>query len=240
MRKPPETVLDEIETLEGSLELVAYKANRRVWVGIRWKGSPSHHTAIELHSGSVKHSIQASASIHVGWGVAFGAVSPNIDRVEIRNDRGELSPGRIIPLPSAFDEDYRAAWGVTECEKGCDIVGYDDRDRAVEWPAAQPSGPDLSPEERLQLVRKYCDHGIRYYTWALSRMQLVPEQTAHIRELENQRVMLAHVLAYVEGARDDLAAQTERDRIVQRYITAVENEGWEPRGRSGGSDLNGP
>jgi hypothetical protein len=31
--------------------------------------------------------LEVTAEIHGTWGVAFGAVSPEIDRVEVRNER---------------------------------------------------------------------------------------------------------------------------------------------------------
>lgn len=102
----------------GPVELVAYKAKGTVWIGIRPQGS-SVGEAIGLHTGSnKKHYLEATAAINGTWGVAFGAVSPEVERLEVRNERGESFPGRIIPLTGSFEEEYRTAWGVaTVCKK---------------------------------------------------------------------------------------------------------------------------
>ena len=54
-------------------------------------------------------------------------------------------------------------------------------------------------------------------------------------QVENARLALAHVLAYVQGAKDERDAMLARDEIVQRYIAAVEDEGWQPPFAPGGS-----
>ncbi len=162
-----EVVLDETATPDGCLELVAYTAEGTVWVGIRPKGS-STNAAIGLHPGSEEHYVAATASIHSSWGVAFGAVSPEIAQVEVRNERGEVSPGRVIPLPPSFPEQYRAAWGVANCEEECRLVGRDDRDRLIDGAMVRPNRTDPAAEESLELIRKHCDSGLRYYTWALN------------------------------------------------------------------------
>jgi hypothetical protein len=41
------------------------------------------------------------------------------------------------------------------------------------------------------------------------------------------------VLAYMEGADDERSASSAVDSIVQRYIAAVDAEGWEPPFASG-------
>ena len=89
---------------------------------------------------------------------------------------------------------------------------------------ASPDGP----EEALALIRAHCDRGLRYYTWALERMPSIPEQAPHTRQVESARGALAHVLAYVEGAKDERGAMVARDEIVKRYVEAVRDEGWEP------------
>lgn len=79
-----------------------------------------------MHTGSREHYVEATASIHRTWGVAFGAVSPEIERVEVRNERGEGFPGRIVPLPASFEDEYRAAWGIaTECREDCRLIGHE-------------------------------------------------------------------------------------------------------------------
>src|SRR6266498_1038572 len=97
------------QSLRMALELVAYQEGT-VWIGVKPKGSPLKD-AIGLHTGSGEHYVEAGASIHRTWGVAFGAVSPEVERVEVRNERGEAFEGRIVPLPASFHEEYRAALG---------------------------------------------------------------------------------------------------------------------------------
>lgn len=225
---PEGTVLDEAMSPGGALELVAYKERGTVWIGVKPKGLPLKG-AIGLHTGSGEHYVEASASIHGTWGVAFGAVSPDIERVEVRNEQGETFKGTIVSLPATFEEEYRAAWGVaSSCRENCDLVGYDDRGRLIDGFMIRPRRRDLTSEERLELIRAQCDNGLRYCTWALKRMPSIPEQSEHVREVENNRRALALTLAYVEGADDDRAALSAVDSIVRRYESAVEAEGWEP------------
>jgi hypothetical protein len=82
--------------------------------------------------------------------------------------------------------------------------------------------------EVLERLRVYCDNGIRYYTWALERMPSIPEQADDVGQVRNLRAHLAHVLAYIEGATDERGAMLQRDEIVNRYVEAVRDEGWEP------------
>jgi hypothetical protein len=82
--------------------------------------------------------------------------------------------------------------------------------------------------EVLERIRSHCDNGIKYYTWALTRMPSIAEQAGSVRHVENLRSSLAHVLAYVEGATDERSAMLKRDEIVARYVKSVEQEGWEP------------
>jgi hypothetical protein len=230
-----EVFLDEMPTPGGAFELVAYQSRGTVWVGIRpkgWRrveGSPTE-SACGLHTGSQEHFVETTASIYGTWGVAFGAVAPEVERVSVRNERRELFPATIIPLPPSFGEEFRAAWGVaSNCESDCELIGYDARGRLIA-PSTIWAGErrDLSPEESLEQIRQHCDNGLRYYTWALSRMPSIPDQAGDVNHVRNLRSSLAHVLAYVEGATDERDAMVARDEIVLRYIAAVEDEGWEP------------
>jgi len=49
-----------------------------------------------------------------------------------------------------------------------------------------------------------------------------------MRQVQSARLALAHVLAYVEGAKDERSAMLVRDEIVERYMESVKGEGWEP------------
>ena len=225
---PEGVVLDESESPGGSLELLAYQERGTAWIGVKHEGSLLKQ-AIGLHTGSGEHYIEATASIHRTWGVAFGAVSPEIERVEVRNERGEAFEGRIVSPPASFDEEFRAAWGVaTSCRQGCDLIGFDDTGRLIDGSMLRPSRRDLTAEERLELIRAQCDSSMRYYTWALKRMPSIPEQADHVREVENSRREVAMWLAYVEGADDARSALSAVDAIILRYDTAPDWQGWEP------------
>ena len=87
-----EVLLDEMPTPDGVIELVVYQSGGTVWVGVRPKGwshvdgSPVE-SAIGLHTGSEEHYVEATLSLHLTWGVAFGAVAPEVERVAVRNDQ---------------------------------------------------------------------------------------------------------------------------------------------------------
>jgi hypothetical protein len=86
-----------------------------------------------------------------------------------------------------------------------------------------------APEAALVRIRDFCDSGIRYYTWALKRMPSIPEQAAHMPRIEERRLELAQVLAFVEGAPNSRAAiLAANDDIVPRYVRMVEEEKWMP------------
>jgi hypothetical protein len=225
---PEGLVLDEAESPGGALQLVAYQEKGTVWIGVKPKGA-ALEGAIGLHTGSSEHYVEATASIHQTWGVAFGAVSPEIERVEIRNERGEAFEGRIVPLPASFDEEFRAAWGVaTSCRQDCTLTGFDDTGRLIDGAMLRPSRRDLTAEERLELIRAQCDSSMKDHTWALKRMPSIPEQAEHVREVENSRRAVAMWLAYVEGADDVRSALSAIDAIIQRYEAAPDWQEWEP------------
>lgn len=225
---PEGQILDEADSPGGVLELVAYQEEGTIWIGVRPKGSPLRQ-AIGLHTGSDERFIEATASIHRTWGVAFGAVSPEIERVEARNERGEPFRGRIVPLPASFDGGFRAAWGVaTSCRHECNLVGYDDTGRLIDGSMLRPSRRDLTAEERLELIRAQCDNSMKYMTWALKRMPSIPEQAGHSPAVENDRRSVAMWLAYVEGADDARSALSAVDAIIRRYDEAPDWEEWEP------------
>jgi hypothetical protein len=225
---PEEIVLDEAPSPGGVLELVAYTERGVVWIGVKPKGSPLKQ-AIGPHAGSREHYVEATASINLTWGVAFGAVSREIKRVEVCNDQGETFDGKIVPLPASTSDEYQAAWAVaTSCRNRCDLIGYDDAGRLIDGVMIRPARRDLSPSERLDLLLAHCDNGLRYYTWALKKMPSIPEQADHDREVENSRQALALTLAYIEGADEERTALSAVSSIIQRYSAVVDGEGWEP------------
>jgi len=226
---PEGTVLDEVGSPGGVLELVTLQAKGTVWIGVKLKGLPLE-SAIGLHTGSEKNQyFEATAEMHGTWGVAFGAVSPEIERVEVWNERGKSFPARIVPLPVHFGEQYRAAWGVaTECRRSCELTGYDDRGRFIDGEMIRPRRRDLTADETLELIRTHCERSLRDLTWALKRMPSIPEQAGHVKHVENELHERALLLAYVEGADDERTAGSSVGAILRRYAAAVEAEGWEP------------
>jgi hypothetical protein len=233
-------ILDEMLTPDGAVELVAYKARSTVWIGIRPKGRRAEESpmrgAIGLRTGSNERYVDATASTHRTWGVAFGAVAPEVERVVVRNEGRELFPAVIIPLPTSFEEEFRAAWGLAAaCERKCELIGYDGRGRLIA-PNTIRTGErrGLSAEESLELLRQHCDNGLRYYAWALRRMPSIPEQAEDVPLVWNHLHALALVLAYVEGATDERSALLEAHEIGLRYVETVEAERWKPPFASGG------
>lgn len=81
----------------------------------------------------------------------------------------------------------------------------------------------------VERIRQFCDEGIRYFTWALRRMPSISPQAVHAPTIEDRRLTLAQILAFVEGATDARAATlAARDEIVPRFIGAVDDENWSP------------
>jgi hypothetical protein len=225
---PAGIVLDEATSPGGVLELVAYTERGVVWIGVKPKGSPLKQ-AIGLHTRSREHYIEATASIEGPWGVAYGAVSPEVKRVAARNEQGDTFEGAIVPLPPSLKDEFQAAWAVaSECQERCDLIGYDETGRMINAMMIRPARRGLTTDEKMELIRTHCDNGLRYYSWALKRMPSIPEQAKYVREVENDRHALALTLAYVEGADSEETALSALDSIVQRYSAAVEKEGWEP------------
>jgi hypothetical protein len=230
-----EVLLDEMSTPDGVIELVAYRSSGTVWIGIRPKGWSHLHgspteSATGLHTGSEERYVEATASIHRTWGVAFGVVAPEVRRVAVRNERREVFPAVIITLPDSLEKEFRAAWGLaTNCERECELIGFDGRDRLIAPHTPRTSRRrDLNSPESLDLIRRHCDGGLRYYTWALARMPSLPEQAGHAEQVRNSLQALAVVMAYVEGASDERSAMLDAQEIALRYAETVEDEGWEP------------
>jgi hypothetical protein len=79
----------------------------------------------------------------------------------------------------------------------------------------------------MELIRRHCDGGLRYYAWALKRMPSIPDQAEDVELVWNHMHALALVLAYVEGSTDERSALLEAAEISHSYVELVEAEGWQ-------------
>jgi hypothetical protein len=231
-----EVVLDEASTPEGPMELVVYEAKDIVWIGVRARGGPLTD-AIGLHTGSDRDRyLETTTSSKGTWAVAFGGVSPEIDRVAIRNEQGEETGATVLSLPPSFNEDYRAAWGIsTNCDRSCGLVGFDGTGRRIDASMVRPRG---APGERdtLELIRGYCEDSLRYLNWAVAQMSSDPEKAAAVKAAEAGILPAAIVLAYIEGADDRRSATSAAAAIRQRYFEMIESDRWQPPFGSAESD----
>lgn len=82
--------------------------------------------------------------------------------------------------------------------------------------------------ESVELIRRYCDNGLRHFAWALKRMPYIPRQVGETEHVQDLMSSLAHVLAFIEGAREERTAILARDDIVRRYRVIIETEEWQP------------
>ena len=222
-------VLDEMESPDGRLELIAYRDRGTVWVGV--SGSEGGLIgAIGLRTGSHETQVSGSASIERTWALGWGVVAPRILRAELRNDEGETFPAKIVPLPSDLEREYRAVWGIAKrCRTTCDLIGYDERGMLFDQQDPRPLGPPPSDLDRLDAVRRHAHDSLRYYA------------TAYLNETEENRNLIqvylditANVMALMEAdALDPRSMLARRSKIVDRYLEEAKRDPWKPpEGRS--------
>jgi hypothetical protein len=222
-----QAILDEMPTPDGLSQLVVYQAKGSVWIGV---SSPSGglRGAIALHTGSRKRYLETTASIEGSWGLAWGGVSPKVVRVEVRNELGDRFPARILTLPPALGEEFRAAWGVApRCKSECLLIGYDERGTLLnDVILRSPDRDNITEARRLERVHEVADQALRY-------LATVYESSS---DREERRLLMmsmrinAHYIALVEREDiDDLGMMSWRDSIVARYIADVEANPWRPR-----------
>jgi hypothetical protein len=120
-------VLDRMETPGGTLQLIAFRENGVIQIGVA-DGTGQVLADISVHGTSIPYEPYAWRAR--GWAVAFGGVPPGAVRAEIRNDEGAVFPARILPLPAEFATDDRAAWGLIDrWEDECPLVCFDQEGR---------------------------------------------------------------------------------------------------------------
>src|SRR5437870_6695956 len=162
-----EIIVDEMQSPEGALRLVAYEQDGLLWIGVR-SGLSTLGGALALHSGSDDHYVEAAGEGRGTWALVWGAVAPEIERVAVQDAQGQAVPATIIPLPDAFGESFRAAWGLAEPDTGsASLVGYDRRGRLVDANAIRPREPTSStPMARLEQLRVQAHEALRYHATA--------------------------------------------------------------------------
>ena len=122
-------VLDEMGSPDGTLRLLAFRADDGVRIGVA-NGSGDLLADIPVHGSSIDYEPYAWRAR--GWAVAFGGVPPGAARAEVRNDDGEVFPARIVPLPAELATEDRAAWGLIDrWEDECLLVCFDEEGRHV-------------------------------------------------------------------------------------------------------------
>jgi hypothetical protein len=120
-------VLDEMESPDGTLRLLAFRENGASRIGVA-NGSAGLLADIAVNGPSIPYEPYAWRAR--GWAVAFGGVPPDAVRAEVRNDDGEVFPARILPLPTEFATEDRAAWGLIDrSEDECPLVCFDEAGR---------------------------------------------------------------------------------------------------------------
>ena len=72
MEEPERIVIDEMDTPEGHVLLVAYPGQEGVWIGVD-RDDGGSMGAFELHSGSVEHQVTGTARCTADWGIGWGA-----------------------------------------------------------------------------------------------------------------------------------------------------------------------
>jgi hypothetical protein len=217
-------VLDEMESPEGRVALVATANQGAVWVGVdRVDGGPLG--AIELRSASIETQVIVTARIHPTWALAWGAVAPGIVRAEVRNEEGETFPARIVPLPAEIEREYRAAWGIADrCRDDCELIGYDEDGMVFDQMDPRPFGPAPTDLQRLEQIRRHVHDQLRYYA------------TAYLNETEENRERIrsylpiaANVMAIFEvKSLDPRSMLARRQTIIDRYLEDARRDPWRP------------
>jgi hypothetical protein len=140
----PRAVLGTTTFGDDVLTFVAYlELNKTLWVGIESNGPWGSATA--PHTGSDPNPpISAGLSI-VGQDAALldGTISPEVARVEVRTDAGDVVPMQVLPLPASLGTDDRYVWAlVPGAGEDSTVVGYDTHGDPIGNPT-YPGSPNL-------------------------------------------------------------------------------------------------
>jgi hypothetical protein len=226
-------ILDEMDSPWGRLQLVAHREEETgiAWIGVT-SGPGPPISALRLRTGSWDRYVIETSIHDEEWAVVFGAVAPEIVRAEIANDEGQTFPARIIELPPAVEQEYRAVWGLGErCTEECHLIVYDRGGAPFGESDPRVTGSAPTDAARLEAIRRHADSGLRYYA------------TAFLRESEEGRqsiaihlALTANFMALVEAPSvDEEGMLTRREQIVNRYIEEAKRQPWEPPNAPSGS-----
>ncbi|MDP9300408.1 MAG: hypothetical protein M3P43_05870, partial [Actinomycetota bacterium] len=142
----PRVVLGTTTFGNDVLTFVAYlELNKTLWVGVESNGSWTSATA--PHTGSDPNPPISAGLTVVGQQAALldGTISPEVARVEVRTDAGDVVPMNVLPLPPSLGTDDRYVWAlVPNAGDGSTVVGYD----AHGDPIGDPSYP-VSPNQEI-------------------------------------------------------------------------------------------
>lgn len=220
-------MVDELESPIGLLQLVAYEADGHLWVGVT-RGSdaaasasakrpPGLMSSMALRSGSRTPNVVGVVRPKGTWTLFWGIVGPNIVRAELRTEEGEAFPAKIVPLPSALEPEYRAAWGLVERNlEQCELVGYDAAGALFgESDPLQSRAEEPKDTDRLGGVREHADRSLREYAAAY-----LTEKDENRQLLQVYLDITANFLALVEADHllDERGLLARRTKIVNRYI----------------------
>ena len=142
----PRAVLGTMSFGNDVLTFVAYlELDKTLWVGVESNGPWTSATA--PHTGSDPNPpISAGLSV-VGDRAALldGTISPEVARVEVRTDDGDVVPMNIVSLPASLGTDDRYVWAlVPDAGERSTVVGYD----AQGNPVGNPTYP-VSPTQEV-------------------------------------------------------------------------------------------
>jgi hypothetical protein len=219
-------VLDRMDSPDGPLELIAYEEGGVTWVGVRGAAGRLIGAA-GLRTGSTETEVSGTGSIREGWAIIWGAVTRRIERVEVRNDDGEMFPACILEIPEEIERDYRAMWAIVDrCSTPYGIIGFDARD--LPYDGSDPRhDPDAEPSEhdRLEAIRRHVHHSMRYCATAFLRV----DDEVSRKRLDGELHSLANVAALLEGDGTDVRTMLARRRkILDRYLEEVRDDPWTP------------
>jgi hypothetical protein len=142
----PRAVLGTTTLGDDVLTFVAYlELDKTLWVGVEsngpWTGATAPHTGSDPNQ-----PISAGLSV-VGQDAALldGTISPEVAKVEVRTDSGDIVPMHVTQIPASLGTDDRFIWAlVPGAGEDSTVVGYD----AQGNPIGNPTYP-VSPKQQI-------------------------------------------------------------------------------------------